>query len=209
MPEHVIQTARDFRMPEWMPEEFREAFEFARGAHVKQIRKYTGDPYIVHPVDVMKRVFDGIVDTTSSDADQHHLMILMGPVLKGSLLHDTVEDCGVSLTEIEKRFGPEVAEVVFWVTDTLTQDQGNRETRKRLEALRVAAAPTAVQCLKLADIASNTSSIVEHDADFAVVYLKEKHRMMRLMAEGDYRPVDAHIKKLFQHLFRQAADHVK
>lgn len=208
MPDHVMKTARDFPMPEWMPEEFRATFEFARAAHVPQIRKYTGDPYIVHPIDVFRRLQEGIRRACVSPTDEAYLRVRMTPVLHAALLHDTVEDCGTSLTEIEKLFGPEVAECVFWVTDTLTQKQGNRETRKRLEALRIAAAPTAVQCLKLADIASNTTSIVEHDTDFAVVYLKEKHHMMRQMMTKGFGAHDRRVQDLFTFMYRQALDNV-
>ena len=62
---------------------------------------------------------------------------------------------------------------------------GNRATRKRLSCEGLAAASGEVQTIKLADLISNTASIVEHDPDFARVYLKEKAALLRAMAKGN------------------------
>lgn len=74
-----------------------DAIEFAAKAHEGQFRKGTEIPYIVHPFETA--------------------MILLSEsctleVVIAGLLHDTVEDCGVTLEEIETRFGEEVAELV-------------------------------------------------------------------------------------------------
>jgi (p)ppGpp synthase/HD superfamily hydrolase len=142
----------------------------------------------VHPLDVLHRMLIGIKNVSANPVIEARLMQEFDAALKGCLLHDTVEDCEVSLTTIEREFGTATAETVFWVTDTLTSKQGNRGTRKRLEALRVGNAPIMARCMKLCDIASNTNSIVENDADFAVVYIKEKafllDNMKRPESEG-------------------------
>ena len=199
----MLALAMNHPGPEWLPKELESTYVFARHEHRKQFRKYTREPYIVHPIDVLRRMLDGIEQVSANPLSATVLFQRMLPVLKGCLLHDTVEDCGTSFTTIEKEFGSETAEAVFWVTDTLTKAQGNRETRKRLESARIAAAPLSARCLKLCDIASNTASITEHDKDFAVPYLREKSHLLNLMKnvpEGE----DAGVVALFHYLMAKA-----
>jgi GTP pyrophosphokinase len=77
-----------------------EAYEFAHQAHEGQNRA-TGDPYIVHPIDAAMTVADLRLD---------------GAAIAAALLHDVVEDCGVSNEDISKRFGADVARLVEGVT---------------------------------------------------------------------------------------------
>ncbi|HEU0074573.1 MAG TPA: bifunctional (p)ppGpp synthetase/guanosine-3',5'-bis(diphosphate) 3'-pyrophosphohydrolase [Dehalococcoidia bacterium] len=77
-----------------------DAYEFAHEAHEGQNRA-TGDPYIVHPIDAAMTVADLSLD---------------GAAIAAALLHDVVEDCGVSNEEISKRFGADVARLVEGVT---------------------------------------------------------------------------------------------
>lgn len=145
---------------------------FATAAHaaVKQVRKYTGEPYINHPIHVMN-----IVKTVPhTDA-----------MLAAALLHDTVEDTGVTIELIEQEFGSEVAVLVSWLTDVSTKDDGNRATRKEMDRVHMSHAPAAAQTIKLADLISNTSSIVKHDLNFAETYLKEKVALLKVLTKGD------------------------
>ena len=168
----------------------RKAFEVAVDAH-KEMRRKSGEPYIYHPIAVAQICAEEIGLGTTS--------------IVCALLHDTVEDCGVSLTTIEKEFGQATAEAVFWVTDTLTSAQGNRQTRKRLESLRLAAAPVRVRCLKLCDIISNTTSIVENDPDFAVVYIREKAHLLSLLSQNLLNPSEIPgMTSLFYNLLSKA-----
>ncbi|MGB2485845.1 MAG: RelA/SpoT family protein [Candidatus Puniceispirillaceae bacterium] len=77
-----------------------KAFIFGRDAHDGQ-RRDSGEPYFTHPLAVAILLAD-----MKLDAD----------TLITALLHDTVEDCDVSLAEIGKKFGEEVVELVNGVT---------------------------------------------------------------------------------------------
>jgi GTP pyrophosphokinase len=77
-----------------------DAYVFARDAHEGQQRK-TGEPYIIHPVDAAMTVADLNLD---------------GAAIAAALLHDVVEDCGVTNDEISQRFGADVARLVEGVT---------------------------------------------------------------------------------------------
>ena len=145
---------------------------FATAAHaaVNQTRKYTGEPYIVHPIHVMS-----IVKTVPHTPE----------MLAAALLHDTVEDTGVTIELIESEFGSEVANLVSWLTDVSKPENGNRAVRKQIDLEHTALAPAAAQTIKLADLISNTSSIVKHDLNFAETYLKEKVALLKVLTKGD------------------------
>lgn len=78
----------------------RAAYELAKKAHEGQMRS-SGDPYISHPIAVAV-----ILVGLGMDSD----------TIIGGLLHDVVEDTTVTLEDIEKQFGGDVAELVDGVT---------------------------------------------------------------------------------------------
>lgn len=148
----------------------RKAKEFATHYHFGQTRKYTGEPYIVHPEEVAR-----LVESTGASVEQ----------IAAAWLHDTVEDCNVTLGEIKHHFGWKVEELVRWVTDVSRPEHGNREHRKFLDRMHLSRAPDEAQTIKLADLISNTRSIVAHDPQFAITYLAEKRKLLEVMLGGD------------------------
>ncbi|WP_019584421.1 HD domain-containing protein [Thioalkalivibrio sp. ALE16] len=148
------------------------ARRFAAVAHerVGQVRKYTGEPYIVHPAAVVAIV--RLVDHTES-------------MLAAAWLHDTVEDTDVELSDIEREFGGKVASLVYWLTDVSRPEDGNRAQRKALDRAHLAQAPMPAQTVKLADLIDNSRSIFRHDPNFARVYLREKRQLLEVMQGGD------------------------
>jgi (p)ppGpp synthase/HD superfamily hydrolase len=159
----------------WTMTNFRNMVEralaFATEAHgeIGQVRKYSGEPYINHPIEVMS-----IVKTASHYTDV---------MLAAALLHDTIEDTAVTRYAVEREFGSEVADMVTELTDQCIE--GNRATRKAAEATRLGTISADAQTVKLADLISNSASIVEHDPGFAKVYLREKMQILEMMTAGD------------------------
>ncbi len=102
-------------------EKIAKAYEFAKRLHAGQYRA-SGEPYIVHPVSVSLIALSLGLDTDSICA---------------ALLHDTVEDCGnlISLEEIEKEFGVDVAELVNGLTK-LVHIPFNDRAEEQMENLR-------------------------------------------------------------------------
>jgi len=76
------------------------AYEFAAKAHEGQVRK-NGEPYLTHPLSTAVILAEMHLDAES---------------LAAALLHDVPEDCGVPLSEIEAKFGAQVAKLVDGVT---------------------------------------------------------------------------------------------
>ena len=159
----------------------KKALEFATEAHKGQVRKYTGEPYIVHPIEVMELVKQVIDDPEMQAA---------------ALLHDVVEDTPVSIKEIEDEFGSRVAALVSDLTDVSKPEDGNRALRKELDRQHTAKASPDAKTVKLADLISNGKSIIKDDPNFAKVFMKEKAALLDVMTEGNII------------LFKQASDMV-
>lgn len=150
----------------------QRADAFAAMAHglVNQRRKYTHAPYIEHP-----RAVEALVRTVP------HTELM----LAAALLHDVVEDTPLGLLDIQVEFGVDVARLVLELTDQAPRSLPNRAARKAWEARRLASVSPAAKTVKLADLIDNIDSIVEHDPDFARVYLKENEPILCALEGGD------------------------
>ncbi|MGL4666407.1 MAG: RelA/SpoT family protein [Saezia sp.] len=122
------------------------AYRFADQAHAGQFRS-SGEPYITHPIAVASICADWKLDV-------HTLM--------AALLHDTIEDSGVSKESVAERFGIETADIVDGVTklDKVkfnTKEEGQAESfRKMLIAM---ARDIRVLLVKLADRTHNMRTL--------------------------------------------------
>jgi len=149
--------------------------EIAFKYHKNQVRKYTGNPYTDHLAEVT-----GIVAAVTP-------IMLMEKVLAVAWLHDAVEDTDMTLEIIEKEFDKSIANGVAFLTDIESLD--NRATRKSIDRVRLSGASASIQNIKVADMISNTSSIVNHDPKFAVTYLEEKRLLLDVLTKADPRLV--------------------
>ena len=148
----------------------QKAKEFAACAHEGQVRKYTGVPYIVHPIEVME-----IVRTVKHD----------DTMLAAALLHDVVEDTDCTLDDIQAEFGDDVASLVADLTDVSKLEDGNRNVRKAKDREHSAGASASAQTVKLADLISNSVNIMKYDPSFAKIYMVEKFLLLGVLVDGD------------------------
>ena len=120
------------------------AASFAARCHTGQKRKgERGEPYINHPIEVANLIANiGGVDDI--------------PILMAAILHDTVEDCGVSGEEISLLFGETVAGYVLEVTDDKSLP---KMERKRLQVEHAPHLSLGAKTVKLADKISNITDI--------------------------------------------------
>lgn len=146
------------------------AASFATVAHAEQRRKYSGEPYVAHCFEVAR-----LVDAVGGTPE----------MVAAAMLHDVVEDTAVTIANVAEQFGPVIARYVLWLTDVSKPTDGNRAARKKIDRDHLAAAPPEVKTIKLADLISNTQSIVEQDPGFAKVYLPEKIQLLAVLTEGD------------------------
>lgn len=144
--------------------------ETAHGA-IGQRRKYTGQPYIVHPAEVVEilKSFD-ITDKN---------------ILSAAWLHDVVEDTEINLRFVSENVCANVAEIVEMVTDISCLDDGNRYTRKRIDREHYLTADYRGKTVKLADCLSNGRDIEKNDRNFSVVYFKEIKLLLPYLRGGN------------------------
>ena len=127
-------------------EKVKKAFELANEAHKAQLR-YSGQPYIIHPIAVAKILLNLGMDSESVEA---------------ALLHDTVEDTDVTLDNLKKEFGDDVALLVDGVTKlgrvplSTKEEQQAENIRKMLLAM---SHDIRVIIIKLADRLHNMRTL--------------------------------------------------
>lgn len=151
-------------------EEAARALATRAHAAIDQRRKYTNDPYIVHPAAVVE-----LVRSVPHTEEQ----------IAAAWLHDTVEDAGVTLSNIVDHCGYEVAALVEMLTDVSRPEDGNRAKRKAIDLAHTAKCSAEAATVKIADLISNSETILAYDRDFARVYIKEKARTLEVLRHGD------------------------
>ena len=150
----------------WMPDEARV---FAIRAHGDQRRKYTLEPYFMHP----KRVARMVQNAGLSDE-----------AIAAAWLHDVLEDTDTPYSQIVLIFGRQIAEMVLDLTSP-RKDTGNRAARKRVDIERLSRCGSDVQTIKVADLIDNSASIIKHDPDFAKIYIPEKRALLEVLTKAD------------------------
>ena len=122
-----------------------EAVRFAVACHGDQ-RRPTGAPYLDHLLEALEVLVRGAGVT---DAD----------VLCAAVLHDVVEDTPCTLEQVSATFGPQVAELVGWVTIPEPGPGQNKSEVKQAYLRRLRDAPPRARLVKLADRASNVQTL--------------------------------------------------
>ena len=122
-----------------------QALIFAARAHAGQKRKSSEVPYIVHPVAVMLLLME------HGEHDPE--------LLTAALLHDTVEDTGVTLDQIRSEFGEGVAAIVAGCSEPAKRDH-SWEERKQHTIAALPNAPRTVQLVSAADKLHNLRSMM-------------------------------------------------
>lgn len=119
------------------------AARYAAEKHANQKRK-GGEPFINHLIEVAHFVSAALPE---SDAN----------LIVAALLHDAIEDAGVTAAELTERFGRDVTGLVLEVTDDKSLPA---EERKRLQIEHAPKLSVRAQTIKLADKISNLRSII-------------------------------------------------
>jgi GTP diphosphokinase / guanosine-3',5'-bis(diphosphate) 3'-diphosphatase len=122
-----------------------EAAHFAARKHASQRRKGSaGEPYVDHLLEVAELVSGAIAEPDV-------------PLIIAALLHDTIEDVGLTREDIVERYGSDVADLVGEVTDDKSLPKAER---KRLQIVNAPKKSVRAQVIKLADKISNLRSLL-------------------------------------------------
>lgn len=134
--------------------------EYAIIAHMGQTRRDTGHPYIVHPIAVMAN----LASVGVTDVD----------LLRAAVLHDVVEDCGLSVAELKTKWGKQTASLVGEVTN---RPDLKREDKKAYMVEKIQCLSPPALLLKLADRLDNIKSLRKGD-DWSIRYADETRAML-------------------------------
>mgnify|MGYP001498123340 FL=1 len=165
-----------------MKDIIEKAEQFAVQAHGPQKRKYSGEPYIVHPIEVSQ-----IVRTVPHT----------NAMVAAAILHDVIEDTEATYDDVVVNFGVVIADLVNELTDVSKPEDGNRAVRKALDRAHLAKASADAQTIKLADVISNSKDIKENDPSFAKVYIPEMKALLEVLDKRDSELMKQAEKQVF------------
>lgn len=177
-----------------LTERQEKLFEFVKKEHRDQKRKYTNEPYY-------NRLYQ-VAELVSHLSNDENLLIEI------ALCHDLFEDTKCNYNDLftallKSGYSSvntlKISSCVRELTDVFTSKAFpylNRKIRKELEGLRLATISVDSQTVKYADLINNTSSIVEHDKDFAKVYFKEKKVVLDNMRRGNFKLYSEALKSI-------------
>jgi guanosine-3',5'-bis(diphosphate) 3'-pyrophosphohydrolase len=153
-----------------------KAAQFADVAHAGQRRKFTGYPYITHPLRVAGRA-SLIYDVTE-------------PVVAAAWLHDTIEDCRVTPEGLLRAgFPQQTVDLVLELTNP-SKDRPDlgRAARKQLDREHIAKGSYWARVLKFLDRIDNLGEISPCDG-FTKLYCEETHLLVDALAPVCPEPI--------------------
>jgi (p)ppGpp synthase/HD superfamily hydrolase len=159
------------------------AASFAARAHDKQERDIGEGvkvPYVTHTLEVAAAVAAAVGD--EQERHGYHCGLVGEDMIIAAILHDTVEDTKVTLEDILREFGPDVAGLVDELTDKFVPAPGtNRAERKRKERERLMRCSPAAMLIKRCDVEHNRRFITAVDPKFAKVYEVETETLLNAL----------------------------
>lgn len=154
-----------------------KAIKFATKMHEGQVRKYTHEPYITHPIAVAHLVRDYMNENDFSEEEIENAMVV-------SVLHDVVEDTGATMEDIFEMYGADIASGVWYLTKC-PDYAGNRRIRKKICEDRLARAPLITRIIKTFDMYHNSLTLERDDPKFYKVFMVETETLLERMHTQD------------------------
>ncbi len=158
----------------WSQELYLKALRFAGEAHGDQKIPGTELPYVIHLTSVCMEVMTAVSLNETEDPDL---------AIQCALLHDTIEDAGVTFEQIQNIFGKNVAEGVL----ALTKDEKLEKKLKMADSIeRIKLQPREVRMVKLADRITNLQPPPAHwSAEKISRYRLEADSILEHLGEAD------------------------
>ena len=155
--------------------------KYADESHGTQLRRYSQERYIVHPIRVMESCKKYTADL---------------PMLSAAILHDVLEDTPVTRQDMQEflrrimtvQEADRTLQLVVELTDVYVKanyPRMNRAERKEKERTRLSRVSADAQTIKYADVLDNAVDIVQNDPDFSTKFLEEGRLLLEVMTNGD------------------------
>ena len=159
MLESLIQKVEGY-LPKEKVSLIQSALQFAEEVHLGQSRK-SGEPFIEHPINVASYLADLSLDATTIIA---------------ALLHDVIEDCGISTEQISSNFGLDVAYLVDGVTKLQKLDLSQNQK------------PNYINPIPIGQAESLRKMLVAMAEDIRVVLIKLADRLHNMRTLDALKP---------------------
>ena len=143
-----------------------EAKRLAEKSHQGQFRKFEDTPFVQHPIQVAR-----ILKSAAEEATEE--------IVAAVLLHDTVEDTGVTYEQIESCFGARVAKLVKELTTD--KEKRNKYGKSKYLGWKMANMSDSALTIKLCDRYHNVQKIEETPKKFRKRYSKETRKTILIL----------------------------
>jgi (p)ppGpp synthase/HD superfamily hydrolase len=147
------------------------ALMFAKAAHKGQNRKYTNEPYIVHPIRVAQAVM--LYPIVTED------------MIAAAILHDVPEDTEFTIEQIICLFGPEVGNLVDELTNKSKATGKPRAERKLMDRERLSKVSKKAKIIKILDRIDNLNDMYGAETDFKKLYAGESIILAECIGDAD------------------------
>jgi (p)ppGpp synthase/HD superfamily hydrolase len=128
----------------WSQEKYIRSLRFAAEAHNGQLFPGTDLPYVIHVTMVAMEVIAALAHEDGLDGDL---------AVQCALLHDVIEDAGVSFDQLSAEFGPEVADGVLALSKAIGLESKHEQMQDSLK--RIKKQPSEIWIVKLGDRITN------------------------------------------------------
>lgn len=172
-------------------EEIFTALTFAAEQHKRQRRKgFISIPYINHPICVANLLINiaGSEDVA---------------MVQAALLHDLIEDTGITVEEVEQKFGVEVSQIVWELTDDKSLPSLER---KRLQVEFAPKLSPKAKLIRIADKVCNLQDLINYPIGWSrkrkIAYVEWSREVVRRCTG-----VNGHLESLFEETASKALNH--
>ncbi len=148
-----------------------KAAQFAAVAHMGQVRKGTGTPYVYHPARVAARV------AVRGDATEE--------MVAAAFLHDVLEDTDIKAIDLVGAFSSPVVELVIELTNHSKDLDLPRKERKRIDLKHLAGVSGEAKIIKMLDRIDNLREMDPENERFVQVYAQESWMLVQVLADAD------------------------
>lgn len=178
-----------------MVQKIKQAKELATKAHEGQTRKYSGEPYIVHPQDVHDQLCVWLTHVGNELELTDEQICKMR---SAAFLHDVVEDCPqITNEQIIEATDVETLNLVNELINPSKASKAPRKVRKQMDRDHLATVSWEAKIIKLIDRTVNLKDMAScPDKDFLGLYAFESYQLWEIIKDADQYLADQLLTKI-------------